>query len=126
MIINTNKQRGNAGIGLAIGYYSTNGYTVSVPLNDTQDYDIIVDNGTLLKVQAKFSSQKSKYGFSIVPLRSLGGTTGAVYKRVIDTDVDVIFFANPDGEMWSIPKNIVTQQSTINLGKKFDKYRVKI
>ena len=39
----TNKQRGNCGLGIAIGYFSTNGYTVSIPLNDTQDYDLLID-----------------------------------------------------------------------------------
>ena len=37
MLDKTNKQRGNCGLGIAIGYFSTNGYTVSIPLNDTQE-----------------------------------------------------------------------------------------
>lgn len=43
MIFNTNKEKGNAALGLAIAYFSSNGYTVSIPLNDTQDYDLIVE-----------------------------------------------------------------------------------
>ena len=43
MVDITNKQRGNCGLGIAIGYFSTNGYTVSIPLNDTQDYDLLID-----------------------------------------------------------------------------------
>ena len=39
----TNKEKGNTSLGVAIAYYSSNGYTVSIPLNDTQDYDLIVD-----------------------------------------------------------------------------------
>lgn len=39
---------------MAIAYFSTNGYTVSIPLNDTQDYDLIVEkNGILQRVQVK-------------------------------------------------------------------------
>lgn len=35
----------------AIAYYSKLGYTISIPLTDSQDYDLIVDTGTdLLKV----------------------------------------------------------------------------
>lgn len=35
----------------AIAYYSKLGWTISIPLTDTQDYDLIVDTGsTLLKV----------------------------------------------------------------------------
>ena len=39
MNFKTNKEKGNTGLGVAIAYYSSNGYIVSIPLNDTQDYD---------------------------------------------------------------------------------------
>ena len=62
MIFKSNKEKGNDGLGIAIAYYSTNGYTVSIPLNDTQDYDLIVDkNNVLKKVQVKATSCKTKY-----------------------------------------------------------------
>ena len=39
------------------------GYTVSILLNDTQDYDLIVDiNGLLKKVQVKGTLFRTKYG----------------------------------------------------------------
>ena len=38
MKFGTNKEKGNSGLGMAIAYFSANGYTVSIPLNDTQDY----------------------------------------------------------------------------------------
>ena len=37
MVFNTNKEKGNSGLGLAIAYFTTKGYTVSIPLNDTQE-----------------------------------------------------------------------------------------
>ena len=43
MYFSTNKEKCNTGLGIAIAYYTSNGYTVSTPLNDTQDYDLIVD-----------------------------------------------------------------------------------
>ena len=42
MKFKTNKEKGNTGLGVAIAYYSSNGYIVSIPLNDTQVYDLIV------------------------------------------------------------------------------------
>ena len=48
MYFNTNKQKGNCGLGMAIAYFSTNGYTVSIPLNDTQDYDLIVEKNGII------------------------------------------------------------------------------
>lgn len=39
---------------MAIAYFSTNGYTVSIPLNDTQDYDLVVEKDNILQtVQVK-------------------------------------------------------------------------
>lgn len=39
MNFTTNKEKGNTGLGIAIAYYTSNGYIVLIPLNDTQDYD---------------------------------------------------------------------------------------
>lgn len=35
MNFKTNKEKGNTSLGIAIAYYASNGYTVSIPLNDT-------------------------------------------------------------------------------------------
>ena len=43
MLIETNKEKRNAGLGVSIAYFSSNGYVVSIPLNDTQDYDLIIE-----------------------------------------------------------------------------------
>ena len=37
MIFETNKDKGRAWLADAIAYFGMNGYTVSIPLNDTQD-----------------------------------------------------------------------------------------
>jgi len=73
MKFKTNKEKGNTSLGIAIAYYSSNGYTVSIPLNDTQDYDLIVDKDNVLKkVQVKSTSCKTKYGNYQVALKSCG------------------------------------------------------
>ena len=77
-----NKEKGNTGLGIAIAYYSTNGYTVSIPLNDTQDYDLIVDkNNRIERVQVKATGCKTKYVRYQVALKSCGGTKGKEYKK---------------------------------------------
>ena len=43
MYFSTNKEKGRTSLGIATVYFSMNGYTVSIPLNDTQDYDLIVE-----------------------------------------------------------------------------------
>lgn len=49
MLIENNKQKGNAGMALAIAYFGANGYTVSIPLNDTQWYDLVVEKDEFSK-----------------------------------------------------------------------------
>ena len=43
MIFETNKDKGRAGMALGIAYFGANGYTVNIPLNDTQWYDFVIE-----------------------------------------------------------------------------------
>ena len=81
MKFQTNKEKGNAGLAMAIAYFSTNGYTVSIPLNDTQDYDLVIEmDGNLSSVQVKASGCLTKNNKYQVALKSCGGTKGVTYK----------------------------------------------
>lgn len=86
---------------MAIAYFGTNGYTVSVPLNDTQWYDLVVEkDGKLYTVQCKFTATTP----SIISLRSSGGTKGKPYDNILNhPQLDYIFCANASGNMWLIP-----------------------
>ena len=120
----TNKEKGNTGLGIAIAYYTSNGYTVSIPLNDTQDYDLIVDkNNKVTKVQVKSTSCKTKYGTYQVALKSSGGTKEKTYKTVIDTNVDELFVVTDKVEIYIIPIDKIENRSTINLCEKYVKYK---
>lgn len=124
MIFETNKDKGRAGLAAAIGYFGMNGYTVSIPLNDTQEYDLLVDDGNnILKISVKATSQRSQYGVSIVSLRNMGGTNGAVYGREKDKNNDYIFVINELEEKWLLPKEVLTSNS-INLGEKYNQYKL--
>ena len=121
----TNKEIGNASLGTAIGYFTNIGCTVSIPLNDTQDYDLLVDfDGIIKKVQVKGTSFKTNYGIYQVSLKSSGGTKGKIYKTVKDTDVDLVFIATDDGSMYLIPKNKIKNSSTLNLNETYQNYRL--
>ena len=121
----TNKEIGNASLGTAIGYFTNIGCTVSIPLNDTQDYDLLVDfDGIIKKVQVKGTSFKTNYGIYQVSLKSSGGTKGKIYKTVKDTDVDLVFIATDDGSMYLIPKNEIKNSSTLNLNETYQNYRL--
>ena len=127
MKFDNNKEKGNSGLGMAIAYFSTRGYTVSIPLNDTQDYDLVIEKDGFLKtVQVKATGCKTKNNIYQVALKSCGGTKGKEYKTIINTNIDFIFILNADLEMYLIPKKDITNKSTINLGKRTQKYRVTI
>lgn len=126
MVFETNKEKGNSGLGAAIQYYSFQGCTVSIPLNDTQDYDLIVEKeGELKKVQVKATGQLNRYGKAyVVSVRSCGGTKGTAYKTVKDTNVDLLFVLTGDGELYEIPREKITQTSAITLGEQMQNYLV--
>lgn len=124
MLFETNKDKGRAGLAAAIGYFGMNGYTVSIPLNDTQDYDLIVDNGKeLLKISCKATSTRNPSGISIVGLRNCGGSAGAVYGRENEKDIDYVFVLNEEQEMWLLPKEVLTSNS-MSLGEKYLQYKI--
>ena len=125
MNFNTNKEKGNTSLGIAIAYYSSNGYTVSIPLNDTQDYDLIVDKDNIVKkVQVKSTGCKTKYGNYQVALKSCGGNKGKTYKTLIETDVDELFILTENLKMYTLPIKEIKNKSTLNICNKYDKYRV--
>lgn len=127
MIFSTNKEKGNSGLGMAIAYFTTKGYTVSIPLNDTQDYDLVIEKESKLEtVQVKATGCKRKSGIYQVALKSCGGTKGNTYKTVIDTNVDYIFILTQEKEMYLIPKSAIQNRASINLCDKYSKFRVKI
>ena len=125
MIFDTNKEKGNSALGIAIAYFSTNGYIVSIPLNDTQDYDLIVDkNNKVEKIQVKSTGCITKYGKYQVALKSCGGTKGKMYKTVIETNIDKVFIVDKEKNMYLIPKDLIENKSTINLCEKYSKFKV--
>lgn len=127
MVLNSRKEIGNAALSMAIAYFGSNGYVVSVPLNDTQDYDLVVDkDGKLQKVQVKGTNRRGTGNAYTIGLRTISGTTRQAYKTVIDTDVDLLFCLCGDGTMYLIPKEDVANRCEINLSKEKNKYSKKL
>lgn len=54
------KQKGNIGISAALLAFSKLGWTVCIPITDSQDFDLVVedDEGYLCKVQVKYTASK--------------------------------------------------------------------
>lgn len=123
------KQQGNIGLGMAIQYFTENLYTVSLPLNDSQDYDLIIEDrdGSLKKVQVKTTHSKSECGTYCVNLRVLGGNSkkNYVHKKGNEIIYDLLFVLCDNGDRYLIPKNIINNKSSaITVGKMYLKYKL--
>lgn len=100
MKIETNKEKGRVGLSLSIAYFGTHGYTVSLPLNDTQWYDLIIEqDGKIETVQCKCTTTNN----STIDFTSKGGTKGTKYDSILAHPLDWLFCVNQDGLMWLIP-----------------------
>lgn len=111
MLFETNKDKGRAGMALAIAYFGANGYTVNIPLNDTQWYDFIVEkNGVFETVQCKATGSAD----GTISLKSSGGTKGSVYDNVINHNLDWLFCVNQNGELFNIPVKELKANGNIN------------
>ena len=100
MLFDTNKEKGRAGLSMAIAYYGSNGYTVNLPINDTQWYDLVIEkDGVFQTVQCKATGSKD----GAIDMRSTGGTDGGVYDHALNYPIDIIFCLNQNGTMYSIP-----------------------
>jgi hypothetical protein len=121
------KKQGDIGLGAAIGWYTSQGFTVCLPLTDSQDYDLIVDrNDVLERVQVKTTSYKNYYNRYVASLRVNGGNrsgTGKT-KKFDALLVDRIFVITEQGTRYDIPTDIVSAMSVLSLGEKYDSYIV--
>jgi len=120
------KQKGNAGIGAAIAYFTRQGHNVLIPLTDSQDYDLIIDiDGFLNKVQIKYTTQKAPSGNYLIALRSISGSSGKAYKTVSETDIDYLFCVTENNDCYLLPITDLTNSNCITITSEFSsKYKV--
>ena len=111
MLFGTNKEKGRAGMALGIAWFGANGYTINIPLNDTQWYDFVAEkDGKFYTVQCKATGSKD----NTVSLRNCGGTNGGIYGRVIDSPIDFLFCLDAEQHMYVIPGSDLRQSGAIN------------
>ena len=97
----TNREIGRIGLSMAINYFTIQGYTISLPLNDTQWYDMVVEkDNQFYTVQCKATMTED----GAISLKSCGGTNGAAYDSILNhPELDYLFCVNKDFECWLIP-----------------------
>lgn len=118
--------QGNYGLGQAIAYYTSKCIPISIPLNDTQKYDLIIDvDGILKRVQVKTTRYKNKYGTYNVELHNTGGASGKSNPRLFDkTSCDLLFIITDDGTYYEIPTECINVFHSLALNKSVEMYKV--
>lgn len=113
-------------MGIAIGWFVSQGWTVCVPLTDSQEYDLVIDSGAgLKKVQVK--TTKYRVNSYEVELRTKGGNkTGTGKVKHIDwNQIDFLFVLTEEGTKYFIPSNAIKHLKTmLSLGKAMEQFKV--
>jgi hypothetical protein len=122
------RKQGDAGMGVAIGWFATQGFTVCVPLTDSQPYDLVVENGEgLKKVFVRTTTQVSRRGSGIYNcgLRTQGGNKSQFKIKEFDPNcADLVFIVCGDGSKFLLPSCEVTTKTMISLGEKYARFKV--
>lgn len=94
---------------MAINYFTIMGYTISLPMNDTQWYDMVIEkNGQFYTVQCKATATKDK----TIDFRSTGGTNGSEYDNILNhPELDYLFCVDNEFNMWNIPMKDILQSN---------------
>ena len=100
MLFETNKDKGRAGMAMGVAYFGANGYTVNIPLNDTQWYDFVAEkDGKFYTVQCKATGSAD----NAIYMKSCGGTNGGAYDNLLNHPLDFLFCLDKEMNMYVIP-----------------------
>jgi hypothetical protein len=111
---NGSKGTGNIGIGKAIEYFTSKRYTVSIPLNDSQPYDLVVEfSDGLKKVDVKYVNYKNQNGKYKLTLSS---NRRSHIEKFDSSKVDFLFIVTGGGINYLIPSSKIKGKRCLNLG----------
>ena len=121
--------QGNLGLAKAIEYFTSIGVTVSIPLNDTQPYDLVADiNGILSKISIKTSRSTRNNNSYNVQLRNTGGGRKSNIRQVPfnNTTCDYVFIYTLDENTYLIPAKDIKATNGISVSpdNEWSKYLV--
>ena len=117
--------QGNAGLGIAIAYFTRIGVHVAIPLTDTQRYDLIIEHEERLqRVQVKTTTMKQGRGYN-VHLRTIGGNKSQIVARDFHpSDYEWLFVVCGDATAYLIPTTAITSRAALFLSRKYEPYRI--
>jgi hypothetical protein len=123
--MNTKKQ-GDIGLGSAVQFFTSQGLTVSIPLTDSQEYDLIVDSlDGLDRVQVKHTKYKrnGKYQISLTVKGGNKSSKGFI-KKLDSSKVDSIFIVTSDNKRYWLPISLINNRQSLSLTSEWDKFVV--
>jgi hypothetical protein len=119
------REQGLIGFTDAVAWFGGRGWSVSVPLIDSQPYDLVVDDGTQLhRVQVKTTTCRSPYGTFIVSLATRGGNQSFHTSKDFDPAAsDLLYVLTDDRERYVIPTSTIRSRTSLHLGPKLARFR---
>jgi hypothetical protein len=117
--------QGDAGLGIAIAYFSRSGVRVGIPLTDSQPYDLMIDDGEQLsRVQVRTTTCK-RGNFYIVGLKTVGANSTQVITKLFDGSAyEWLFVVCGDATAFLIPTTAIDARHSILLGRKYERFRL--
>ncbi len=119
--------QGLLGLTAAIDWFTRNGYFVAIPLNDSQPWDLIVEDGAgvVSRVQVKTTTRRSRGRRFVVMLETTGGNQSFSTRRPFDKHrTEVLFVLTDDGDCYVIPCRVIEPTRGLTLSPALDRYRV--
>ena len=119
------KFQGTVGLGIAIQELVKKGYVVSLPINDSQEYDLIFENGKMNRVSVKTTSYKLKSGHYNFNLSTKGGNRSySTIKKFNNNNCEYVFVVTGDETKYLIPSSEINSKNTLTLYSPLDKYKI--
>lgn len=123
----TTVTQGAIGLAIAIAWFAENDYIVSVPLNDNQPYDLIVDKGDGLKrVQVKTTRFKGKGRSNYVTQLKSVRTNKTVnnIKNFDGNSCELVFIVTENKIKYLVPAIDLDGMTALALGEKAEKWKL--
>jgi hypothetical protein len=120
------REQGLIGLTDAIAYFGGIGWSVSMPLIDSQPYDLVVDDGDRLqRVQVKTTTRRSPGGRFLVQLCTRGGNRSFHTTKHVDPAAsELLYVLTDDRTRYLIPTAVIDARSVLTLNGRFDGHRV--
>ena len=119
--------QGLIGVSAAIDWFTRNGYFVAIPLNDSQPWDLIVEDseGVVSRVQVKTSTNRTRYGRFVVMLETAGGNQSFSTRKPFDNArTEILFVLTDDDQRYVIPCGDIATKRSLSLPGRYERYRI--